>query len=461
VSDPFEDLILDEQTVSAPSILHNREAEEAVIGSVLINPNCLFDLLPILKADYFYIHRHRWIWDVFIALDFRATPIDLVTVTEELNRRGQLSEIGGAAYLTALITQVPSSMNAVHYGEIVKSHYARRQLINAANTIAGLAYNESKDLQECVIESVQATSALEVLGASRDNFIELGQLLGDVMDDVEQRSKNPKDVWGFSTGLPKFDKKTGGLQQGELTYLVGAPGVGKTWFDLGLSIEMGKQAPGCVISLEMSRNTVGKRFLSGMSGVSTRAMKSGNIQDDDWPLMTSALEKSVKYKVWIDDSSYDTDKLRATLARAKSTWGIQWFTLDYALLLLDRGKDETEQSKNISAGLKWIVKELNLCGVVLHSVTKIGMGGKDQPMMSNQRGSGQAIHDPDLQLFLTPLYEKDNQVKDLPKSVKDKMATLWCTKGRELEESRFKMHLIRQGDRPFWGEFSDDNKPRY
>ena len=241
---------------------------------------------------------------------------------------------------------------------------------------------------------------------------------------------------------------------GELAYLVGAPGVGKTWFDLGLSIELGKQAPGAIISLEMSRGTVGRRILSGMSGVSTRAMKSGRIKDDDWPLMSGAVESAFTYQVWVDDSSYDTGKLRATLARAKSEWGIQWFTLDYALLMLDKGRDETEQSKTISAGLKWIVKDLNLCGVVLHSVTKVGMGASEVPSMGDQRGSGQAIHDPDLQLFLTPLYKKDLEVKNLAPAVQEKMATLWCTKGRELEESRFKIHLTRRGTSPFWGEYS-------
>lgn len=452
--DPFDDLILQDTVLASPTIPHNREAEEAVIGSVLINPNCFFDILPILKAEYFYIHKHRWIWDVFIALDFRGVDFDMLTVSEELDRRGELAEVGGPAYLTTLINQVPTSMNAVHYAEIVHAHYVRRKLINAANNIAQLAYDESNDIENAVQKSIAETTTLETLSTSRNNFIQLGDLLSETMTDVEERAKNPKDVWGFETGLPKFDKKTGGLQLGELTYLVGAPGVGKTWFDLGLSVELGRQAPGAIISLEMSRATIGKRILAGMSGVQTRAMKSGRLEDGDWPKMTEALVNGSKYRIWVDDSSYDTGKLRATLAQAKSEWGIQWFTLDYALLMLDKGRDETEQSKIISAGLKWIVKDLNLCGVVLHSVVKMGMDGNEQPNMSNQRGSGQTIHDPDLQLFLTKLYKDDPDVKNLPPKKQDKMATLWCTKGRELEESRFKLHLVRRGDSPFWGEYS-------
>jgi replicative DNA helicase len=412
--------------------------------------------MPFLKETDFYIHRHCWIWDVFNALDFRGTPIDILTVSEELDRRGQLAEAGGPAYLTNLVNQVPTSINAVEYGKIVHAHHTRRKLIEAANAIAQLGYDESRNVEECVNKAIAETAALEVLSTSKNNFMNLGDLLTAVLVDVEERSKNPKEVWGLSTGLPRFDKKTGGLQQGELTYLVGQPGVGKTWLDLGLSMQLGGQAPGAVISLEMKQMTIGRRILSGLSGVSSRNMKSGFMDDGDWPVLTDALDQYKKLPVYVDDSSYDTDKLRAVLAQAKSEWGIKWFTLDYALLLMDRGRDETEQTKLISANLKRIVHDLNLCGVVLHSVTKIGMDGSEQPKMADQRGSGQAIHDADLQLFITPLFEKDPAVEYLPSAQKARMATLWCAKGRELEESRFKIHLTRRGKSPFWAEFVDE-----
>jgi replicative DNA helicase len=443
-------------TPGIPTVPHSREAEEAVLGSVFIDPNCLYDLLPFLKESDFYIHRHRWIWDAFNALDFRGTPFDTLTVSTELERRGQLAEAGGPAFLTALITQVPTSLHAVDYGKIIHGHATRRKLIEAANTIAQLAYDESQEIETCVSKAIAETAALEVLSTSKNNFKPLGKLLTDVLEDVEIRAQNPRDVWGFSTGIPKFDTKTGGLQQGELTYLVGQPGIGKTWLDLGMSMELGKQAPGCVISLEMKQMTIGRRILSGVSGVSSRAMKSGRIDESEWPLLTYALEQYHKLPIYVDDSSYDTDKLRAVLAQAKSEWGIKWFTLDYALLLMDKGRDETEQTKLISANLKRITHDLNLCGMVLHSVVKVGMDGSEQPRMADQRGSGQAIHDADLQLFITPVYEKDPAIEYLPSAQKSKMATLWCAKGRELEESRFKIHLIRKGASPFWGEFTDE-----
>ena len=433
------------------SVPQSREAEEATLGCVFINPNALYELAPFLHSSHFYIHRHSWIWDAFLALDARRVPIDLLTVADELDRRGQLGEVGGAAYLTSLVNQVPSSINAEHYGRIVAGHAARRAMIKAANRIAELAYDESRSIEECIGEAAAQTSGLEILNNSAD-FVNMGDLLSAVYDDVQERAKDPKEVWGMATGLPKFDRKTGGLQLGELTYIAGSPGVGKTWLDLAWAMELGKQAPGALISLEMKRNSIGRRVLSGVTGVSTRAMKSGFMDASDWQPLTDAVQKYEGFPVWIDDSSYDSARLRSTLAWLKREKGIRWFILDYALLMLDAGRDETEQSKIISANMKRIVHDLNISGVVLHSVTKVGMDG-EEPKMGDQRGSGQAIHDADVQLFLTKLYEKDLDVTNLPAEQKARMATLWCSKGRELEESKFKLHLARKGNSPFWSEY--------
>jgi replicative DNA helicase len=433
------------------SVPQSREAEEAALGCVFINPHTLYELSPFLRSHHFYIHRHAWIWDAFLALDARRVPIDLLTVSDELDRQGKLGEVGGPAYLTSLVNQVPSSINAEHYGRIVAGHAARRAMLQAANRIAELAYDESKAVEECIGDAVAQTSNLEILNNSA-NFVNMGDLLSTVYDETQERAKDPKEVWGLATGLPKFDKKTGGLQLGELTYIAGSPGVGKTWLDLAWAMELGRQEPGALISLEMKRSSIGRRVLSGVTGVSTRAMKSGFMDSSDWQPLINAVQKYEGFPVWIDDSSYDSARLRATLTWLKREKGIRWFILDYALLMLDTGKDETEQSKIISANMKRIVHDLDIAGVVLHSVTKVGMDG-EEPKQSDQRGSGQAIHDADVQLFLTKLYDKDPDLSNVSPEQKAKMATLWCSKGRELEESKFKLHLVRRGNSPFWGEW--------
>lgn len=446
---------------AGPSVPHSREAEDAVLGSVLINPNSYYELQPFLKAEHFYIHRNRWIWEAFEHLFQGMAAVDMLTVSEVLNRRKQLEELGGPAYLTKLINEVPNSLNAEHYGRIVHAHAIRREMISAANKIATLAYNQEVEIEDAVAGAAQETSKINILSTSKTNISSLGEVLDDVMEDNEVRAKDPKWVYGIATGFPKYDIKTGGQQLSELTYVVGGPGIGKTFLDLTWSVAMAKQAPGITISLEMKKRTVGRRILSGISGVSTRSMKSGFINEGDWPIMTNAVEQHRNLPLYIDDSAYDTDKLRATLAWMKREHGIKWFILDYALLLRDRGTDETEQTKIISANMKQIVLDLNLSGIVLHSVVKTGMGEVSKPNMADQRGSGQAIHDPDVQLFLTKLYEQDEMVQGLPAETKKKMATLWCTKGRELEESQFKVHLIRRESGPFWGEYSPEENPRF
>src|SRR5512147_2079162 len=152
------DFLPPEQTTApaSPSIPHSREAEEAVVGAVLINPEVYYDVAQFLSADDFYIHRHKWIWEAFTSLHEQRIPIDLLTVSDELGRRNQLNEIGGPAYLTSLVNQVPSSLNAESYGRIVEGHSVRRKMINAANQIASIAYNEKTSVDDVMNEAEKA-----------------------------------------------------------------------------------------------------------------------------------------------------------------------------------------------------------------------------------------------------------------------------------------------------------------
>ena len=164
------------QTPAAPTIPHNHDAEEAVIGCVLINPLAIYDML-FLKPEHFYIHRLRWIWKAMQTLEARRVPIDLLTVADDLERTGQLAEIGGPAFLTSLINQVPTSLNAEAYGRVVKADAIRRDMIDAANRIAQLAYDANMEIEQAVGEAVSATAALEVLSDGQ-NLVKLDDLLG-------------------------------------------------------------------------------------------------------------------------------------------------------------------------------------------------------------------------------------------------------------------------------------------
>ena len=435
--------------------IFNRKAEEAVIGSVLINPDAYYTV-EFLKPEHFHIHRHQWAWASICRLMEACTPIDLLTVADDLERHGKLAEVGGSAQLTAFVSQVENSLNVGSYARIVEGDAIRRKMLVAAERIAALASDQQKPVSEALADAEGLVAGLELASDGR-SATHLAELLIDTIADTRARSEAPRAVWGLSTGLPKLDRETGGFHPGEIVYLAGPPNVGKTWCALGWAIALGSQAPGMFVSLEMRKEAIARRLLSGMSKVPTRDLKTGFVRDEQFTLLNDAVQKSEQHNVFIEDGNCDTQKLATMLRWARREHGIRWFILDYALLLQDPG-DEIEKSSNISANMKRIVNELGLAGVVLHSVVKTGMGG-EEPRMSDQRGSGQAIHDADVQLFLTKVSDNDDAARSVLPEHRKRMATLYCTKGRELEDPNFKITLVRQGQSPFFGEYADE--PRY
>src|SRR5512143_3982192 len=198
-------------TPSPTAVPHSREAEEAVVGAVLINPEVYYDVAQFLQADDFYIHRHRWIWEAFASLHEQRIPLDLLTIGEELDRKGQLAEIGGPAYLTTLVNQVPTSLNAESYGHIVESHSIRRKMIAAANSIATLAIDENSTVDNVMDEAEKA-----VFGVSerrlRHDVEPIRQVMSVVYDEVGERAQRSDEIFGVPTGFIDLDRMLGGLQ---------------------------------------------------------------------------------------------------------------------------------------------------------------------------------------------------------------------------------------------------------
>jgi replicative DNA helicase len=179
---------------------HSREAEEAVIGAVMINPEAYYDVAQFLQAEDFYIHRHRWIWQAFIRLHEQRTPIDFLTVTEELDQMGQLGEIGGPAYLTALINNVPSSLHAEAYGHVVEETAVRRRMLDAANLIAKVAYKEETDLDEVMNEAEKAIFGVSERRLTRD-LQPIQNVLSDYYDRIDQLTRRGEDTFGVPSGF--------------------------------------------------------------------------------------------------------------------------------------------------------------------------------------------------------------------------------------------------------------------
>ena len=290
-----------EEQITTPTIPHSREAEEAVLGAVLINPESYFDVAHFLHADDFYIHRNSWIWEAFAHLHEKHVPLDLLTITEVLDRKGQLVEIGGPAYLTALINQTPNSLNAESYAQIMSEHAARRRMLQAANQIAALAFNEQEEIEAVTSEAIQALE-FAVVRSTGNTLQPLSKSLTDVYEFVDQSSRTT-ELPGVPSGIHDLDVLLGNFQKGEVSILAARSGQGKTSFELSImnhAAQSGKRS--AFFSLEMSREKVTSRLIAQDTGLNVQLLNTGKLSDEQWPIFTAGIEHLGKLPIYIDDT---------------------------------------------------------------------------------------------------------------------------------------------------------------
>lgn len=436
--------------------LYSQEAEESVLAAVLIDPDTMTGLE--LAPEHFYVDRHRAIFTAMLALWKRDTVVDIVTLQEQLAGAGKLADIGGGAFLLKLLAAPVSSYNAPAYAGIIREKARRRKLLQVANELANVAHDDSADMDASTTALIgKLANNTSVKNGARP----LAEYVSELYDQVGERAKNPQDVWGIPTGLSRYDMLTGGHQPGELTILSGAPGMGKSILAMQMAAMAGCNSPGGVYSVEMSGIQVARRLVSGHASIPTKALKTGRLQDSDWPLFTDAVGHFSGLPIYMSDASdWTTSSLYADLARLKAQHGIQWFVLDYLFLLKDGGKDEIERTAAISAGLKRICRSLDLAGIVVHSMNKAGIGAGGQkgseagggiPGQDQLRGSGQVIYDADVITFLTQYTADAGPVgKENQKNVR----VLWFSKGREIEDDKRFIMLVKRPSFPAFAEMA-------
>ncbi len=360
----------------------SKEAEIAVIGSVLINPACFkeIDLAP----DDFFFGQAKETWRIFQELSLQKKVIDSLTVMQRATEKNLQSTIN-MEYLIGTINETPSSVNYSTYSEIIKDKAKRREFIRISGDLATAAYDEKIVIDEKIpqvlnnlINSSRPTKTIE----------HISKPLSLLYDDINQRIENPQEVWGLSTGLPGFDKITGGLQKGEVTMITGAPGTGKSLLCVQFGFHMAKEDhAGAIFEMEMSNLQTLRRQLSIVSSVEVYKMKSGKVGEDDETKINQGIDRMTSLPVFLSDAStWTTSSMRSELTRLKLQNKIEWFLLDYLMLLKDRyGSNEIERQNYISIAVKDICKDLDLAGLVINSVNKVGQAS----------GSNQIQHDVD------------------------------------------------------------------
>lgn len=375
---------------------YSLEAEEALIGSLLVDPGAIKRVS--VQPDDFHNVKLAAIYNAILAIHKDKIQVDYLTVVERLEVTNKMEYIGGTQELMRLVNTSPTALYAETYANIISDKARRRVMIIIAQNIANAA-RDSENIDIVISESI---SQLASKANIKNGAVHISDYVSRLYDVVDTRYQNPikaGEVSGISSGFVDYDAITDGFHQGEETILSAEPGLGKSLLAFQMACNMSAYAPGAVYELEMSALSVVKREASNISRITTRDMNRGNI--DDWQSFVKAVETMSTKDIFIsDDSRLTTATLRADLARLREDHGIRWFVLDYLKLLKDRvGKDDTERTAWLSAEVHDICKDLNLAGLVIHSMNKSGVRERTGNQ-SDLAGSVQVLYDADQIIFM-------------------------------------------------------------
>jgi replicative DNA helicase len=393
---------------------HNRQAEEAVLGSVLINPESYYEVGQILEPSNFYIIRNRWIWEVFTYLHENRIPIDILTLTEELESRNQLEEIGGQAYLMMLVNQTPSSLNAQAYARIVEETSVRRRMLTAANEMAKLAYQEDKELDSIIDSAEKSVFNLSERRVRRD-MQPIQFVVSQYYDRVSTQSARDEEIMGVPTDLVDLDKVLGGMQKSDLLIVAGRPASGKTGFlitvALNAAIKYKKHV--AMFSLEMSNEQLVQRMIAQETKINSQILRSGVIKGDQWELFTHAVEVLSNTKIYLDDTPAMTPiQMRTKCRRLHLEQQIDLVLVDYIQLMSGdtRTDNRVQEVSYISRNLKTLARELNVPVLAAAQLSRAVEQRSDKtPMLSDLRESGSLEQDADIVMFIHRKEENKNE----------------------------------------------------
>lgn len=399
---------------AAQVVPQSREAEEAVLGAILINPEAYYDVAQFLREEDFYIHRHRWIWQAFTRLNERRVPIDFLTVREELEQMGQLAEVGGPAYLAALINNVPTSLHAEAYGRIVEQTAIRRRMISAANDIAKLAYQESLSLEAAMDEAEKAIFGVSERRLTRD-LQPIKQVLSEVYDRVDQIAHRGEETLGVPTGFIDLDRLLGGMQPSDFLIIAGRPGTGKTSFMLSAvknAAQIYKKHI-AIFSMEMSNEQLVQRLISQETGIDSHHLRTGKLTSEEWSLFAHAVDVLGDTVIFLDDTPNLTPlQMRTKCRRLHMEYHLDLVLVDYLQLMSGgiRAENRVQEVSYISRNMKILARELNVPVLAAAQLSRaIEQRADKEPQLSDLRESGSLEQDADVVMFIhrPELYDHD------------------------------------------------------
>ena len=382
----------------------NLDAERSILGAILLDNNALNTAIEALKPDDFFIPQHRSIFNQMIALGEAQHAIDLVTLTEELHRRGELESSGGAPYLASLVDGVPRVSNVEHYARIVKEKAMLRNLIHATHNIQQHAF-DGEDGADTILDNAESSIFALAEDRVKAGLLPIKDIVRDNFERLEKIFREGKSVTGISMGYGELDKLLSGLQPSELIILAGRPSQGKTALALNMAenIAIRGGLPVAVFSLEMSKEALLQRLVASVAQVDAHKFRSGHLSREDWRRMTEGLGQMSSAPLWIDDAgSISVLEIGAKARRLKRDKGLSLLIVDYLQLITARGRFNSRQEEvaSISRGLKGLAKELQIPVLVLSQLTRAPEREERGPQLSDLRESGAIEQDADVVMFI-------------------------------------------------------------
>ena len=399
---------------------NNTEAEESVIGAMLLDKEAVNTALEILKPEDFYKEVNQEIFKAIISLYNRNEPVDLVTLSEELRKRQTLESIGGISYLADLSISVVSAANTKYYCEIVKEKSILRRLIKSSDEIMSLAYQDNKEVN-LILEKAEKDIFDITQGVHNKGFYPINEVLLRSFSQIEERAAKKGELTGLTTGFADIDLKLSGLQKSDLILLAARPSMGKT--ALGINIATNAAIKGganvAIFSLEMSKEQLAQRIISSTAHVDLQKIISGNLSEDEWIQVVNSMAPLSKMNIFIDDTAgISLMEMKAKCRRMKIEKGIDLIVIDYLQLVETDSKSENRQQEisAISRGLKAIAKEMECPVLALSQLSRAPELRSDhRPILSDLRESGAIEQDADVVLFLyrDDYYNEDSEKKNI------------------------------------------------
>ena len=421
----------------------NVEAEQSVLGSLLIDPEAILKITPFLRPEDFYRETHGLIYKAITELHDRRQPADFVTLCDELERQGHLEQVGGPGYLTFLINAVPTSVHAVHYGRIVEKSATLRRLISAASEISSMAYERIDDEERILDQAEELIFGVSQRTIERE-LVPLRTILSDYYDRIEYLYEHRGETIGVPTGFVDLDRLLGGFQKADLIIVAGRPGTGKTSLALTIADYAARKHKLCVgvFSLEMPAQQVVQRLVSGATGIESQRLRTGDINEEELARVTRAMGELSQTSVYIDDTpAIAPMEVRAKARRLQAQHPMDLIIVDYLQLMQAgvRMENRVQEVSYISRQLKSLTNELNVPLLACSQLSRAVESRVDKrPVLSDLRESGSIEQDADVVMFI---YREEMYVED---TFKPNIADIIVAKHRNGPTGQISLRFMRE-----------------